>query len=452
MSDEEPEQIRKLFIGGLSYTTTEESLSEFYSKWGELTDCVVMQDPATKRSRGFGFVTFKEAKMVDQCMSERPHKLDGREVEAKRAVSREESHKPGIHKSVKRLFMGGVKDNVTEQAVKDYFTTYGKVESVEMLVDKQTGKKRGFGFVNFNDYDVVDKIVQTRRHTICGVSIEVLKAFSKDEMDKKPSQHKNMHYGYNNYYAAWGWDGYSQGWHQGAPGGGGATQNGHHAGGPHASQTGNGGAGGGGNGGSFRGGGGGAGGNRVNGRGNGVGGGGGGRGGAPKGNSNRQLSNSMNRGGTHYYPSSYNGRYYDTRYYYQYQPHFYPTEYANGGAYHHEKWAPTAGGWQHPEYVIASPLAGGLDQNGNPITSGGGGSTPGMRPAGSSKHRKTSGGGQVNGTSKPKSGANVRAPVFQPTAVATTTAPTAGAASTATAAAPVVDVVQATQQQAIQAQ
>ena len=38
------------------------------------------------------------------------------------------------------------------------FTSYGKVESVEMLVDKQTGKKRGFGFVNFNDYDVVDKV------------------------------------------------------------------------------------------------------------------------------------------------------------------------------------------------------------------------------------------------------------------------------------------------------
>jgi len=379
MSDEEPEQIRKLFIGGLSYTTTEESLSEFYSKWGELTDCVVMQDPATKRSRGFGFVTFKEAKMVDQCMSERPHKLDGREVEAKRAVSREESHKPGIHKSVKRLFMGGVKDNVTEQAVKEYFSNYGKVESVEMLVDKQTGKKRGFGFVNFNDYDVVDKIVQTRRHTICGVSIEVLKAFSKDEMDKKPSQHKNMHYGYNNYYAAWGWDGYSQpGWQQGAPTGPGS--NNQSGGGISGS-------------GSFRGGGAGAG-NRSN-RGNGS-----GRGGVPKG---------MNRGGTHYYPSSYNGRYYDPRYYYQYQPHFYPTEYANGGAYHHEKWAQAAG-WQHPEYVIASPIGGGgvLDQNGNPTSSVGGGSTPGMRPAGSSKKK-------VNvASSKPKSGANVRATVFQP--------------------------------------
>lgn len=198
MSDEEPEQIRKLFIGGLSYTTTEESLSNFFSQWGELTDCVVMQDPATKRSRGFGFVTFQEARMVDECMNNRPHKLDGREVEAKRAVSREESHKPGVHKSVKRMFMGGIKEPVKEDDVKEYFEIYGKVESVELLTDKNSGKKRGFGFVNFDDYDVVDKIVQTRRHVINGVSIEVSKAFSKEDQTRRVC----------NNYGNYGWDGY----------------------------------------------------------------------------------------------------------------------------------------------------------------------------------------------------------------------------------------------------
>jgi len=315
MSDEEPEQIRKLFIGGLSYTTTEDSLSEFFSQWGELTDCVVMQDPATKRSRGFGFVTFKEAKMVDECMSQRPHKLDGREVEAKRAVSREESHKPGVHKSVKRLFMGGVKDNVTEEAVREYFSTYGKVESVEMLTDKQTGKKRGFGFVNFNDYDIVDKIVQTRRHTICGVSIEVLKAFSKDEMDRKtPNQTNNMRY--YNYYNAWGWDGY-HGW-------------------------------------------------------NGFRGGGGGRGGNRGGATGRGTAKGLNRGGTHYYPPGYmNGRFgYDSRYYYQYQPQYYPADYTNGSGYHPEKWGAAPNAW-HPEYVLA-PVNGG----GGGVLGGGGGDVP----------------------------------------------------------------------------
>lgn len=47
--DLEPEQFRKLFVGGLSYSTTDESLREYFSHFGELVDCVVMKDPATKR-------------------------------------------------------------------------------------------------------------------------------------------------------------------------------------------------------------------------------------------------------------------------------------------------------------------------------------------------------------------------------------------------------------------
>ena len=45
----EPEQFRKVFIGGLSYETTEESLKSHFEQWGEIVDCVVMRDPNTKR-------------------------------------------------------------------------------------------------------------------------------------------------------------------------------------------------------------------------------------------------------------------------------------------------------------------------------------------------------------------------------------------------------------------
>lgn len=48
-----------------------------------------MRDPNSKRSRGFGFVTYTSVTEVDDCMNARPHKVDGRVVEPKRAVSRE---------------------------------------------------------------------------------------------------------------------------------------------------------------------------------------------------------------------------------------------------------------------------------------------------------------------------------------------------------------------------
>ncbi|PIO28213.1 hypothetical protein AB205_0091170 [Aquarana catesbeiana] len=125
-----------------------------------------MRDPQTKRSRGFGFVTYSCVEEVDAAMCARPHKVDGRVVEPKRAVSREDSVKPGAHLTVKKIFVGGIKEDTEEYHLRDYFESYGKIETIEVMEDRQSGKKRGFAFVTFDDHDTVDKIVVQKYHTI----------------------------------------------------------------------------------------------------------------------------------------------------------------------------------------------------------------------------------------------------------------------------------------------
>uniref|UniRef100_A0A5F9D938 Heterogeneous nuclear ribonucleoprotein A1 n=1 Tax=Oryctolagus cuniculus TaxID=9986 RepID=A0A5F9D938_RABIT len=181
-SPKEPEQLRKLFIGGLSFETTDESLRSHFEQWGTLTDCVVMRDPNTKRSRGFGFVTYATVEEVDAAMNARPHKVDGRVVEPKRAVSREDSQRPGAHLTVKKIFVGGIKEDTEEHHLRDYFEQYGKIEVIEIMTDRGSGKKRGFAFVTFDDHDSVDKIVIQKYHTVNGHNCEVRKALSKQEM------------------------------------------------------------------------------------------------------------------------------------------------------------------------------------------------------------------------------------------------------------------------------
>ncbi|XP_063808241.1 heterogeneous nuclear ribonucleoprotein A1 isoform X2 [Pseudophryne corroboree] len=181
-SPREPEQLRKLFIGGLSFETTDESLRNHFEQWGALTDCVVMRDPNSKRSRGFGFVTYTSAEEVDAAMNARPHRVDGRVVEPKRAVSREDSQRPGAHLTVKKIFVGGIKEDTEEHHLRDYFEQYGKIEVVEIMTDRANGKKRGFAFVTFEDHDSVDKIVIQKYHTVNDHNCEVRKALSKQEM------------------------------------------------------------------------------------------------------------------------------------------------------------------------------------------------------------------------------------------------------------------------------
>ncbi|XP_065381759.1 heterogeneous nuclear ribonucleoprotein A3 isoform X4 [Macaca fascicularis] len=229
----EPEQLRKLFIGGLSFETTDDSLREHFEKWGTLTDCVVMRDPQTKRSRGFGFVTYSCVEEVDAAMCARPHKVDGRVVEPKRAVSREDSVKPGAHLTVKKIFVGGIKEDTEEYNLRDYFEKYGKIETIEVMEDRQSGKKRGFAFVTFDDHDTVDKIVVQKYHTINGHNCEVKKALSKQEMQSAGSQRGGNYGGGPGYSSRGGYGGGGPGYGNqgGGYGGGGGGYDGYNEGG-----------------------------------------------------------------------------------------------------------------------------------------------------------------------------------------------------------------------------
>ena len=181
--NDEAAQMRKLFIGGLSFRTTEDGLKEHFGTWGEIVDVVVLKDKSSGKSKGFGFITYKEPSSVDDAQAQRPHTIDGKQVQTKRAIPREESGKPESNITVEKLFVKGKgKSDLDEDALKNYFSTFGNIKTVDVIKDKNTGEKKGFAFVEFDDYDPVDKAIIIRDHFVDGKKIEVKKAISKAEL------------------------------------------------------------------------------------------------------------------------------------------------------------------------------------------------------------------------------------------------------------------------------
>ena len=119
--------------------------------------------------------------MVDAVQDSRPHTIDGTKVETKRATPREEAGKGESGKTVKKIFVGGLKE-LDNSDLETYFAQFGTVVMAEHLVEKSSGRKRGFGFVEFDDYDAVDKAILKPRHEINGQRVDIRKALGKNEL------------------------------------------------------------------------------------------------------------------------------------------------------------------------------------------------------------------------------------------------------------------------------
>eukprot|EP00045_Choanoeca_perplexa_P006078 m.51702 g.51702 ORF g.51702 m.51702 type:complete len:324 (-) comp13452_c0_seq1:266-1237(-) len=220
-SDSSDVEERKIFIGGLKWETDEEHLKAYFSRFGEVVDCIVMMNTSTGQSRGFGFVTFQSKDSVDDVLASSPHSLDGRQIDPKRAVPRGRPQNP--EQRVRKIFVGGLSPDINEDVLKHFFSQFGRVVDVLIQKDRETSRPRGFGFVTFETEAEAEEALTKQYHDIDGRQVEVKPAIPKGQggrrMDRPPREQSGGYgNGYNPQAAAYGqFQPAGQGYYGGAP-------------------------------------------------------------------------------------------------------------------------------------------------------------------------------------------------------------------------------------------
>ncbi|GMP73451.1 hypothetical protein CsSME_00031208 [Camellia sinensis var. sinensis] len=195
----------KLFVGGISWDTNEDRLRDYFQIFGEVVEAVIMKDRNTGRARGFGFVVFADPAVAERVVREK-HMIDGRAVEAKKAVPRDDQNmlnryngslqgSPGPARS-KKIFVGGLASTVTESDFKKYFDQFGTITDVVVMYDHNTQRPRGFGFITYDTEEGVEKVLLKTFHELNGKLVEVKRAVPKE---LSPGPTRNQFGGYNNY-------------------------------------------------------------------------------------------------------------------------------------------------------------------------------------------------------------------------------------------------------------
>ncbi|RCV09393.1 hypothetical protein SETIT_2G024200v2 [Setaria italica] len=208
---------RKLFVGGIPSGAQEGELREHFARYGEVRSVIVMRDRETGHGRGFGFVEFEDEADAAAALGDgdKPrHFICGRMVDVKRARTRaprnqgEQNSQPqqpehgqgqghqdnqppagngnaesgnNVTYDSKKVFIGGLRDNITEEEFRAYFETFGTVTDVVVIYDSLTSRSRGFGFVTFDSEEAVGKVMRESFHTLNGTKVEAKIAIPKDE-------------------------------------------------------------------------------------------------------------------------------------------------------------------------------------------------------------------------------------------------------------------------------
>lgn len=153
---------KKLYIGNLSFKTTEGQLVDLFSSVGEVADVKIVKDKETSKSRGFAFVEMADDEKNLQVISE----FDGREF-MERAISVKEAIEPerkSTHESVytggKKLYVGNLSYNLSSSELTEVFNVVGKVKSVKIVTDRETGKSNGYGFVEMETPESAKEAVE----------------------------------------------------------------------------------------------------------------------------------------------------------------------------------------------------------------------------------------------------------------------------------------------------
>lgn len=179
------ESDNKIYVGGLSHDTTNDGLRNHFLQYGEIADSIVMMDKVLNRSRGFGFVTFKDAAAANAALGT-SHVLDGREVSTKKAVRETQpalvQESGGIYNAVK-IFVGGLPSSCDYDKLTGYFGRYGRIQDAVVMMDQQTQRHRGFGYVTYADSGSVEDVMKEYKdHRIDGKWVEVKRCIPQDAM------------------------------------------------------------------------------------------------------------------------------------------------------------------------------------------------------------------------------------------------------------------------------
>lgn len=185
-SAEAPPSVRRLYVGNIPRTVTNEQLTKIFEEHGAVEKAEVMYDKYSGRSRRFAFVTMSTIENANAAIEKlNETEIGGRKIKvnitekplATIDLSILQDDESRFNDSPYKVYVGNLAKTVTTELLSKFFSEKGKVLSAKVSRLPGTSKSSGFGFVSFSSEEDVEAAISSCNNALLeGQRIRVNKA------------------------------------------------------------------------------------------------------------------------------------------------------------------------------------------------------------------------------------------------------------------------------------
>uniref|UniRef100_A0A674B8E7 RNA binding motif protein 39b n=1 Tax=Salmo trutta TaxID=8032 RepID=A0A674B8E7_SALTR len=162
----EERDARTVFCMQLAARIKPRDLEDFFSAVGKVRDVRMISDRNSRRSKGIAYIEFLEVNSVPLAIGLTGQRLLGvpiivqaPQAEKNRAAAMANNLQKG-NAGPMRLYVGSLHFNITEDMLRGVFEPFGRIESIQLMNDSETGRSKGYGFISFADAECAKKALE----------------------------------------------------------------------------------------------------------------------------------------------------------------------------------------------------------------------------------------------------------------------------------------------------
>lgn len=175
LADSDPVH-RKIFVHGLGWDTTNETLTQAFKQYGQIEECKVVSDKLTGRSKGYAFILFKTRAGARKALKQPQKKIGNRMTACQLASTGPVQSSPAIDVGSRKLYIANVGPQVSPESLQSFFSKFGEIEEGPSGFDRVTGKFKGYAIIIYKTVDGLKKALEEPIKLFQGCKLHCQKA------------------------------------------------------------------------------------------------------------------------------------------------------------------------------------------------------------------------------------------------------------------------------------